>query len=152
MNRFWIPALVASAVFSANAFAYHDCDDDDARYERHDRQRVKREIVYEEPAVVYREAPRVVYRERIVYRDRPVYYEEPEVRYYEQRRTYPRHDEGAASYPRYDGNRALGQVVGAVAGGVIGNQIGRGSGRVAATAVGAVLGGVVGGRLAAYPY
>ncbi|NMG43872.1 glycine zipper 2TM domain-containing protein [Aromatoleum toluvorans] len=164
MKRFWIPALVMSAVFSANAFAYHDdCDEEGGvRYERSYRPIVKRQIVYEEPVVVYREPRRVEYRERIVYRDRPVYYQEPEVRYYEQPRSARGYDgryddryyeERPTDYRRNDGNRALGQVVGAVAGGVIGNQIGRGSGRVAATAVGAVLGGVLGGRVAdEYPY
>ena len=134
MNKFWIPALLATAVFSANAFADHDCDDD-ARYERHYRHSVKREIVYEEPEVVYQEAPPVVYRERIVYRDRPANYE-PEERYYERPRAYASYDERPEPYPRYDGNRAIGQVVGAVAGGVIGNQVGRGRGRVAATEIG----------------
>lgn len=167
MNRFWIPALVVSAMFSANAFAYRDCDDD-VRYERHYRQSERPPVVWGERESVYREAPRVVYRERIVYRERPVYYEQaparyyeqpegryyeqPEGRYYEQSRPYSGYDDRPASYPRYDGNRAVGQAIGAVAGGVIGNQIGRGGGRVAATAVGAVLGSVVGGRLAEYPY
>lgn len=153
MNRFWIPVLAASAVFSANAFAHHDCDDDDARYERRYRESVRREVVYEQPAVVYREAPRAVYRERIEYRERPVYYREyrePAVRYYEPPRRYSGYDERA--YRHDDGNRAVGQVVGAIAGGLIGNQIGQGGGRIAATAVGAVLGGVVGGELAERSY
>jgi len=149
MNRLWIPALLASAVFSANAFADHGWDDDD-RYEHRCRHEARRVIVYEQPQVVYQAPPQVVYqappveyRERIVYRDRPVYYDAPPA---------PRYYDRPADYPRYNGNRVVGQAVGAIAGGVLGNQVGRGSGRIAATAVGAVLGSVVGGRLSDYPY
>jgi Glycine zipper 2TM domain len=149
MNRLWIPALMATALFSANAFADHDWDDQDHCEHRYHR-RVERVVVrpvYEEPRVVY-EAPPVVYRERIVYRDRPVYYE-AEPRYEEPR---PRYYEGSAAYPSYNANRLVGQTIGAVAGGVIGNGIGRGNGRVAATAIGAVVGSVVGGNIADYGY
>lgn len=161
MNKFWLPALLATAMFSANAFARHDCDDDEGRYERSYRQSAARVIVYDEPRAVYREAPPVVYRERIVYRDRPVYverersarrYDDAYDGYYEAPRRYSGYDEPPARTYRRDDNRAVGQLVGAIAGGVIGNQIGRGNGRVAATAVGAVVGGVVGGELADYRY
>lgn len=143
MNKLWLPALIATTVFSANAFADHDWDDDDHCEHRY-RHRVEHVVVrhvYEEPQVIY-QAPPVVYRERIVYRDRPVYYEQPEPRYYER----------PTAYPSYNGNRVIGQTVGAVAGGVIGNQIGKGNGRIAATAIGAVVGSVVGGNMADYGY
>lgn len=150
MNRLWIPALLATAAFSANAFAYHDRDDEehcDDRY-RHRVEHVVVHHVYEEPQVVYREAPpviyqappQVVYRERVVYRDRPAYYDAGE------------NDAPQPVYPRYDGNRAVGQVVGAVAGGLIGNGVGGGNGRIAATALGAVIGSMVGGSLAGDGY
>lgn len=159
MNKFGFSAVVAAAVFSASAFAGHDCDEDDGRYERSYRRSVSRVIVYDEPRVVYREAPPVVYRERIVLRDRPVYDPRPAARYYEDYEEaeggydevpprYSGYEERAMRGARRDDNRAFGQVVGAIAGGVIGNQIGRGNGRVAATAIGAVLGGVVGGQVA----
>lgn len=166
MKRFLVAALAASAVFGANAFAYDNCDDEGGRYDRYERQSVRREIIYEQPVVVYQAPPPRVVRERIVYRERPRIHDERDVRYYEEPRPYRRyeeparvyryeearpyrsHDEYQDRYPRHDGNRAIGQLVGAVAGGVIGNQIGRGGGRVAATAIGAVLGGVVGGNVA----
>ncbi|MBS0346432.1 MAG: glycine zipper 2TM domain-containing protein [Proteobacteria bacterium] len=151
MKKFMIPAVLAAAVFSANAFA-HGWDDDDDHCDRRYRHGGRPVVVYEQPQVVYQAPPavyqappQVVYRERIVYRDRPVYYAQPQQEAY-----YP--PQPAVAYPRYDGNRVVGQAVGALAGGVIGNQIGRGSGRVAATAVGAVLGSVVGSRMAGYPY
>ena len=143
MNKLWIPALVATAIFSANAFADHDCDDEGNYYERVQHRRVKRVVVYEEPEVIYR-APPVIYRERVVYRERPEYYAQPEPRY----ETRP----GAVVYPRGYADRAAGQLVGAVAGGVIGNRFGRGGGRAAATAAGVVLGSIIGGRLTEYPY
>ena len=103
------PALLASAVFSANAFADRGWDDDD-RYERRCRHEARRVIVYEQPQVVYQAPPQVVYqappveyRERIVYRDRPVYYAPPAPRYYDR----------PADYPRYNGNHVVGQAVGA---------------------------------------
>lgn len=153
MNKFWIPALVAATVFSANAFARHDCDDEDGHHERSDRHSASRVIVYDEPRVVYREPPRVVYRERVVVREVPVYEQRRARRYEEDRydeppRRHSGYDERWMRDERRDDNRAVGQVVGAIAGGVIGNQIGHGGGRVAATAVGAVLGGVVGGSIA----
>ena len=140
MNRLLIPALIATAVFSANAFAHGDRDDDD-RWEHRHHRRVERVVVhhvYAEPEVIY-QAPPVVYRERIVYRDRPVYYE-AEPRYYER----------PAPYSGGSSNRLIGQTIGAIAGGALGNQVGRGNGRIAATAIGAVVGSAIGGNVA-YP-
>jgi hypothetical protein len=138
MKKIWIPALVATAVFSANAFAHGDWDDDDhcERRYRHRVQHVVVQRVYDEPQVIY-EAPPVVYRERIVYRERPVYYE-AEPRYEEERPT---------AYRSYKTNRVIGQAVGAVAGGLIGHQVSRGNGRIAETALGAVVGSVVGASM-----
>lgn len=149
MKPIWIPVLVATAAFSANAFADHRWDDDDDHCEhRHYRERVVVQRVYEEPAVVYQAPPQVIYQDRMVYRDRPVYYEAeprydapPPPRYYEQQ---------PAAYPAYGGNRIAGQAIGAVAGGVIGSRFGRGNGRLVSTAVGAVVGSVVGGNLSGY--
>jgi hypothetical protein len=139
MNRLLIPALISTAVFSANAFAHSGWDDDHRGYSRHNRvERVVVQHVYERPAVIY-QTPPVVYRERIVYRDRPVYYE-AEPRYYERPATYS----GDSS------NRLIGQAIGAIAGGALGNQVGRGNGRIAATAIGAVIGSAIGGNVA-YP-
>jgi len=149
MNKLWIPALMATTLFTANAFADHDWDDED-RCERHHRHRAERVVVrevYEEPRVVY-QAPAVIHRERIVYRERPVYYE-AEPRYEAPARPYY---ERSTDYPRYGGNRLVGQTVGAVAGGVIGSGVGKGNGRIAAAAIGAVVGSVVGGHLADYSY
>ncbi len=157
MSKLWIPAVIATAVFSANAFADHNWDDEDHCDNRH-RHRIERVVmqpVYDEPRVIYQappvvyEAPPVVYRERVVYRDRPVYYQ-PEQRIYE--RPEPRYYERSASYPSYNANHLMGQAIGAVAGGVIGNNIGNGNGRVVATALGAVVGSVVGGNMAGYGY
>lgn len=160
MKPLLIPALVAVAAFSSNAFADHDWDDGDRWEHRHHhhgervivQQVYEPPVVYQAPPVVYQAQPTVIYRDRVVYRDRPVYYEAapqyepppPPQRYYEQ----------PAAYPSSGGNRVLGQAVGAVAGGVIANRFGKGNGRVAATAVGAVLGSVVGGNMADYgrPY
>jgi len=139
MNRLLIPAMIVTAVFSANAFADHGWDDDYREHRGHHREKhVVVHHVYEEPEVIYQAAP-VVYRERVVYRDRPVYYE-AEPRYYERPATYS----GDSS------NRMVGQVIGAIAGGALGNQVGRGNGRIAATAIGAVIGSAIGGN-AAYP-
>ena len=139
MNRLLIPALIATAVFSANAFAHDDGDDNHWEH-RHHRwgEHVVVQHVYAEPEVIY-QAPPVVYRERIVYRERPVYYE-AEPRYYER----------PASYSGDSSNRFVGQAIGAIAGGALGNQVGRGNGRIAATAIGAVVGSVIGGNVA-YP-
>jgi len=158
MNKLWIPALAAACVFSANAFAGHDWDDDDRYEHRHGHRGkhvvmrpvyVESPVVYQAPRVVYPapqvvyqpvyQPPQVVYRDRIVYRDVPVY--EPAPRYYEQ-----------PAVQFYPGDRVVAQTVGAIAGGVIGNQFGKGNGRVAATAVGAVVGGIIGGNLPAYRY
>lgn len=153
MNRFAIPALIASSLFSASAFAGHWDDDRD-----HPRRHVpakhvvvhhvheKPVVVYQRPAPVVHEAPRVVYRERIVYRDRPVYYERADgPGYYE---TEPRYDERPAPYPGSGSTRLVGQAVGAIAGGALGSQVGKGNGRVAATAIGAVLGSIIGAGVA----
>lgn len=145
MNKFWIPALIATAVFSSNAFADRHYDRDDHYQHRHYRQakHVVVHHVYDEPQVVY-QAPEVIYRERIVYQDRPDYYatapryNPPPTRHYER-----------ADIPVQAGSdRFVGQAIGAVAGGLIGNRVGKGNGRVAATAVGAVIGSMVGGNLA----
>lgn len=154
MKRYWIPALIATTMFSASAFA-HDWDDEDHydhRY-RHRPDRVVVQEVYAQPAVVYQAPPQVVYRERAVYVDRPVYYEaapaarEPEPRYVPQQ-AYPQQQ----AYPGRNGDRAAAQAIGAVAGAVIGNRFGQGNGRVLTTAAGAVLGSVVGASLAGYGY
>jgi hypothetical protein len=158
MNKVWIPALIATVVFSTNAFADHDWNDDDHWEHRHHHrgERIVVQGAYARPAVIYQAPPQVVYqappqviyRDRVVYRDAPVYYEAaprydaPPPRYYEQ----------PQPSPSYNGNRVMGQAVGAVVGGVIGNQFGRGRGRVVATAAGAVLGSVVGGNVASYGY
>lgn len=153
MKRLLIPALVAAAAFSSNAFADHRWHDDDCDHRHHrrgERVVVQRVHIYEEPRVVYQAPPQVVYRERVVYRDRPVYYEAPA-----QYAPPPRHYEPPVpAYPASSGNRVMGQAVGAVAGGVIGSRFGQGNGRLAATAVGAVVGSVVGGNMADYgrPY
>ncbi len=138
MNRLLVPALLATAVFSANAFAHDDWDDDHWEHRRH--RPVKHVVVHhvhEAPEVIYQAPPGVVYRERIEYRDRPVYHE-PEPRYYER----------PAPYPGSGGNRLIGQTIGAIAGGALGTQIGKGNGRIAATAIGAVVGSAIGGSVA----
>ncbi|BCB28594.1 hypothetical protein SKTS_34800 [Sulfurimicrobium lacus] len=140
MNRLLISTMIAAAAFSANAFAHGDRDDDHWEHHRHHREeRVVVQNVYAEPEVIYYQAPPVIYRERIVYRDRPVYYEAAP-RYYEQ----------PATYPGNGSNRLIGQAIGAIAGGALGNQVGRGNGRIAATAIGAVVGSAIGGNVA-YP-
>lgn len=152
MNKVLIPALIATAAFSANAFADHRWHDDDCDHHHHRHgQRMEYVVVqpaYVEPRVVYPVPPQVIYRDRVVYREAPVYYEAP-----------PRYPAPPSPYygqpqpsPAYSGNRAMGQAIGAVAGGVIGNQFGRGNGRVVATAAGAVIGSVVGGNVASYGY
>lgn len=139
MKKLLIPALIATSVFSANAFAQGGWDDDHRKYRRHHRvEHVVVQRTYQEPVIIY-QAPPVIYRERIVYRDRPVYYE-TEPRYYEQ----------PAAYSGSSSNRLIGQAIGAVAGGALGNQVGSGNGRIAATAIGAVIGSVIGGNVA-YP-
>lgn len=149
MNKLFIPTLIATAVFSANAFAKGDWDDDHKNRGHHRHHQVKQVIVqhvYEEPEVIY-QAPPVVYRDRIVYRDRPVYYE-AEPRYVEPR--YQERQERATAYSGDSSNRFIGQALGAIAGGALGSQVGRGNGRIAATAIGAVIGSAMGGN-AAYP-
>lgn len=155
MNKLWIPAAIASTLFSANVFADHRWDDGDHRG-RHHRHRIERVMVqpmYEAPHVIYQAAPvayappPVAYRERVVYRDRPVYYQE-EPRVYSQ--PAPRYVERPAPYQYDNTNRFAGQAIGAVTGGLIGNQFGNGNGRVVSTAVGAVLGSIVGGNMAGY--
>ena len=137
MNRLLIPALIATSVFSASAFAHQGWNDDYRGHRRHyQEERVIVQRAYAEPMVIY-QAPPVAYRERIVYRDRPVYYQ-AEPRYYEQ----------PATYSGNSSNRFAGQAIGAIAGRVIGNQIGSGSGRIAATAIGAVIGSAIGGSIA----
>ncbi len=146
MNKLWIPALLVSAVFSANAFADHDWDEHEYHHHHHHYRGeyvvvqpayAQPQVVYQAPPVVYQAPPQVVVQERVVYRDRPVYYD-----------AGPRYAPPQPVYQRYEGNRAVGQVVGAVAGGLLGNGVGKGNGRVAATAVGAVIGSVVGGNMA----
>ena len=148
MNKLFIPALITTAVFSANAFADRGWDDDyrdrDRGHHRHHQVgQVVVQTVYAEPEIIY-QAPPVVYRERIVYRDRPVYYE-AEPRYAE-----PRYQERPVVYAGDSSNRFVGQALGAIAGGALGSQVGRGNGRIAATAIGAVIGSALGGN-AAYP-
>lgn len=150
MNKLLIPALIATAVFSANAFADRDWNDDyrdqGRGHRHHQMDRVVVQTVYAEPEIIY-QAPPVVYRERIVYRDRPVYYE-AEPRYVEPR--YQERQERPAAYSGDSSNRFVGQALGAIAGGALGSQVGRGNGRIAATAIGAVIGSAMGGN-AAYP-
>ena len=131
MNRFLIPTLIATAIFSANAFAHNDWDDYGEHQRHHRMERIVVHHVYEEPEVIY--------RERIVYRDRPAYYE-----------TAPRYY--GRPYSESGSNRLVGQAIGAVAGGALGNQLGRGNGRIAATAIGAVVGSVIGGNIAYSDY
>ncbi|MQY51944.1 glycine zipper 2TM domain-containing protein [Rhodocyclus tenuis] len=149
MKNVWIPALITSLLVSANAFAdpYWDrgYGEPYGHHPHHERFYEVQEpvVVYQGPPVVYQPAPRVIYQERIIYRDRPVpvYAAPVEPRYYqEQTRVYQ-------APPPYNGNRVIGQALGAVAGGILGNQVGAGNGRVAATAVGAVVGSMVGGNL-----
>ncbi|MFH1872215.1 MAG: glycine zipper 2TM domain-containing protein [Pseudomonadota bacterium] len=144
MNKYWLTALIAPVVFSANAFA-HDRDFDN-RHERRHRHQVDRVVVhqaYVQPRVVYQVPRQRIYRERMVYRDRPVYYEAAPV-YREAPRHYPQ--------PSHNGDRVVGQAIGAVAGAVIGSQFGHGDGRILSAAAGAVIGGVVGGNLSGYGY
>lgn len=144
MNKYWLTALIAPVVFSANAFA-HDRDYQD-RHERRHRHHVERVVVhqaYVQPRVVYQVPPQRIYREQVVYRERPVYYEAAPV-YLEAPRHYPQ--------PSHNGDRVVGQAIGAVAGAVIGSQFGHGDGRILSTAAGAVIGGVVGGNLSGYGY
>lgn len=134
MNKYWLSALIAPVMFSANAFA-HDRDYED-HHDRRYRHRVERVIVhqaYVQPRVVYQVPPQRIYRERIVYREGPAYYEAAPV-YYSGR----------------SGDRAVGQAIGAVAGAVIGSQFGHGNGRVVSTVAGAAIGSVVGGSLSGY--
>jgi hypothetical protein len=137
MNKYWLSALMAPVVFSANAFA-RDRDFDD-HHDRRYRHRVERVVVhqaYVQPRVVYRVPPQIIYRER------PVYYEAAPVY-----REAPRHYSQPEPYASTSGDRAVGQVIGAVAGAVIGSQFGHGNGRVVSTVAGAAIGSVVGGSL-----
>lgn len=146
MKKVLIPALLIGALISSSAFAHREWDDDDNESYRPYRQ--QHVVVYQQPMMVYEAPPvayappppRVIYRERVVYRDVPTYSYPPEpVGYYAQQSDYP---------PSYQyGNRVAGQAIGAVAGGVIGNRVGRGNGRIVSTAVGAVLGAIAGDRL-----
>jgi len=148
MNRYWIPALIATTLFSASALA-HDWDDEghcEPRY-RHRVERVVVQEVYAQPEVVYQAPPQVIYRDRVVYRDRPVYYEAAPS-YQEPPRYYPQ----PQRYPNRNGDSAAAQTIGAVAGAVIGNRFGQGNGRILSTAAGAVIGSIVGGNLSGYGY
>ena len=151
MNKYWLTALIAPVVFSANAFA-HDRDFDN-RHERRHRHQVERVVVhqaYVQPRVVYQVPPQRIYRERVVYRERPVYYEAAPVYY----QAAPDYREAPRHYPQpsHNDDRVVGQAIGAVAGAVIGSQFGHGDGRILSTAAGAVIGGVVGGNLSGYGY
>lgn len=147
MNKYWLSALIAPVVFSANAFGYDR--DYEGRHEHRHRHRAERVVVhraYLQPAVVYQLPAQRIYRDRVVYRDRPVYveaapaYRDPPPRYPQQ------------TYSGPAGDRVVGQAIGAVAGAVIGNQFGHGNGRVISTAAGAVIGSVVGGSLSGQGY
>lgn len=144
MKKTLIPAVLIGALISGSAFAHREWDDDEG-YRPYRPQHV---VVYQEPVMVYQAPPvayappppRVIYRERVVYRDAPAYrYPQEAAGYYAQQPENP---------PSYQyGNRVAGQAIGAIAGGVIGNQVGRGGGRMVSTAVGAVLGAIAGDRL-----
>ena len=109
MNRYWLSALIAPAVFSVNAFAHgRDYEDHQDRRYRHRVERVVVHQAYVQPRVVYQVPPQPIYRERVVYRERPVYYEAAPI-YREAPRYYPQ------PYPSHSGDRAVGQAIGAVA-------------------------------------
>lgn len=154
MNLFRIPALVATAAISFNAFADNGWHEGH-RHQRHHRHSypVERVVVqrpvYVAPRVVYEMPPPVVYRERVIYRETPVYYEAPP-RYAPP--PPPVYRRPAPAPVVYGGDRMMGQAIGAIAGGVIGNQFGQGNGKVVSTAAGAVIGSMVGGNIATYGY
>ena len=145
-KKLWIPALIAAATVSANAFAHGGDRGDWGEHRRHHRHHhhdrwagylpPPRMPVHVRQPVIY-SAPPVIYRERVVYPSAPAYYGPP------------------SAYPAYPGrhsgrrgDRVAAQAIGAIAGGVIGNQVG--DGHLAPTLIGAVIGGAVGDHLAGH--